>query len=133
LNAKIILDRRGHLKTDCPALRLQQIDLDQITQAYPKDLSEPGRDRQTAFGQPDWTQIDVDDAPEIGICWSTADQDPTLDATIANADRDLSIGLDRACMATAGGSVATSLSARSAPKDAATRLRAAARRCRSGL
>jgi len=60
LNAEIILDQRGHLKTDCPALRLQQIDLDQITQAYPKDLSEPGRGRQTAFGQPDWTQIDVD-------------------------------------------------------------------------
>ena len=44
------------------ALTLQQVNLDEITDTYAKNLREPGRDGEAAFGQGDGVQVHVDDS-----------------------------------------------------------------------
>jgi hypothetical protein len=95
LQAEKVLDQRRHRKRHRPSLSLEQVDLDEVTDADAQDLTEPGRDGQAAFRQDDRTQVLVDHSAQVGVVRSAADHGPAFDAAVADADRNLSVRLGR--------------------------------------
>src|SRR6516225_1342435 len=61
---------------------------------HAEDLGEPGRDGQTVFRQRNRAQLGIDDSAEVRVLRPAADQDPPLDASMADANRNLPVRLD---------------------------------------